>query len=1312
MASLYPERQKEIFGLALELPPESREPFVGLECGDDRILFAAVMEMIRKYDELTDFLVPGAQLQRDTESATPTHPPAPEFHGNSRFQLTRQIGSGGFGTVFEALDRKKDAVVALKVLNRPDAAQLRMFKREFRTLAQIAHRNLVQLYELFDDGGHWFFTMELVRGTDFLSYVRGPQGGRHDQAIDYGRLRLALRQLVSAVCYLHDRRILHRDIKPPNVRVTSEGEVKLLDFGLVRNLSQELTCETKTVGGTAPYMAPELVTERIPNEAGDWYSLGVVLYEGLTGRPPFQGGILEVMLRKTQEPARPPRELAPDIPGDLNDLCVKLLERTPELRPNAAAVLASLGVPSDSVGLAAPLSATPPLVGRESHLAALHQAFEDVRAGDAICVHVQGQSGMGKSALCRSFLSQVRKQGAVVLSGRCYESESVPFKALDPIVDALGDHLKRLREIDVAAFLPREKPIQALSRVFPTLLQVEAIRRTHCPSLEETSPRDLQKRAIAALKEILARIAEKLPCVVHIDDLQWGDLDSVDCLASILAPPDPAPVLFVFSYRSEDVASCPHLQHLLAQQRDRDLCGGKIRELVVDRLTPSQSKQLVQELLGPEGDLLHQWIERETEGMPLFIHELALHARGGSPSTLVPSERLSLQQMIQRRIHLLPAPARRMVEIVSLAAQPIDVDVVWQAACLSGEERSARNALVAQNLIRFRRTDGGGQVEPFHDKIREAVVAGLSPDTKRDYFGALAAALAGALDGEMDARENADPEIVYQYFLAAGNLPQAETWLEIAAARAERALAFDLAVRLREKQLEMRAVEAPERSRLLERLAEALALAGRGLNAARTYQAAAQSATPDKNRELIRKAGEQYIRSGHFDEGQVLLRCLLERVGFRLPAYRWQALLWLLARRSLLRLRGLRFDSKIPAPASLGEVEKMAEKLDICRVTSLAMALQDPIRAAELQSRHLLHSLRLGEPYRIANSLAMEAGYLVARGGAATYPEANRLLDRIEELASRSNHPNGRTLALSVRSKVAWLAGRWEESARFGEEVHRMATEQYTRVAWEAYPSSIFWMCSLACMGRWREVIERLPGLEADSQARGDLLEMTSLPVLTFAYIRWLLSDQPEQAAAELEGTDARLREPGFVLHRFGICYGLTEVALYLDDIDGARKSIVKGWAQLETAMALRIQPVRILMLHLRARVACAAAAATQDKIRRGRILAEAMADARRIRKERTAWGNAVAGLIEAAVASEEHRVADGRLLLEASERDSVRAGMDQFAAMARYRKAHLSEGDVRRDAERQAAVWFDAQKVVKPERIVQLLCPGSWHCT
>jgi hypothetical protein len=1248
--------------------------------------------MLRKHEDPPGILQDTASILSSDYVTEPAREP---FRGNGRFQLFRQLGSGGFGTVHEAYDRLTGTVIALKVLNRPEAIDLMMFKREFRALADVRHPNIVKLYELIQEGAHWFFTMELVRGTDIVSYVAGSPE----------RARRAVAQLAEAVRHLHLCDRLHRDIKPPNIRVTDDGEVKLLDFGMVRDISDESLAETATIGGTAAYMAPELWTGRSLKRSSDWYSVGVVLYEALTGQPPFEGSFLEVLAWKNQEPVMPPKALDAAIPDDLNELCIKLLDRDPSLRPDADAVIAYLAEADGRRKLAwSPETApsTRPQVGREDQLAQLRGALANVRAGKTGCLYVDGPSGIGKTALCKRFLSEVRRQGGVVLSGRCYQTDSVPFKALDPILDSLGEHLKSLRSSQCAAFLPREQNLHALTVVFPALLAVDSIRQQHRDPTGKVEPRELQRRAVAGLKEILARIGERAACVVHVDDFQWGDLDSLRYFAEILGPEDPPRVLFVFSYRTEDSASVDKLKELLPQPGQLGLNAVDVRSLELAPLSGGECRELVKMLLDADADVVAEAIVRESAGLPLFIHELALHAR----SDAAMASGISLQDMIGQRVDHLPAPARRMLEVVSLAAQPVEMNVVRSVADLGDAEPSTRSLLLAHRLVRLSSSGAGTAIESYHDKIRETVSAGIPPARKRGYYRGLLVAL--------EQGKDPDPEVTYRYAREAGDLQKAAQWIEIAAKRAESALAFELASELHAERLRLGGVSESQRSFLLEDLARTLGLSGKGDLAAETYQDAARGASPARVHQLIRKAGEQYIRSGDFAQGQALLSALLQRVGFHMPATGRRALasllvfrmLLFLVKRPMLWLRGSGVLHVRNVP------EEHVEKLDICRVTSLALALQNPVRSAELQARHLLYSLWLGEPYRIANSLAMEAGYLVARRGARGYPAGLKLLRRVEKLGAESGHLNGRTLALSVRCKLAWLSGRWEESAQFGEEVNRLATEENTQVAWEAYPSSIFWMCSLACMGRWREVISKLHGLRREGEAQGSLLDLTSLPVLTFAYMRWLLDNRPEGAVKELEEARNRLVKPGFIPHRFGVWHGLADLGLYLQDPEWARRAVEDGWEQLEQAMTLRLQPVRILMLHVRARAACAAAAVA-GKSERTRLLEKAVGDARRIRKEGTVWGDGLSSLIEAGVAAGQGRFLDCLRLLNGAEHALLASRMDHFLAATRYRKAGLPDEFLDRDARAAAAGlaknWFLAQRVENPERLIQMLSPGCW---
>ena len=177
---------------------------------------------------------------------------------------------------------------------------------------------------------------------------------------------------------------------------------------MVEDINPEL--HETLLAGTPDYMSPEQGAQTKISKASDWYSVGVMLYQALTGRLPFRGKFFEVMTRKqTREPIQA-REINPDISRDLNDLCTKLLRRKPETRPSGREILRALGVRHSSQLVPLNLSSTAEgsFVGRERQLAELNQAVRATRAGQTVTVYVHGNSGMGKSTLVRTFLDRVR----------------------------------------------------------------------------------------------------------------------------------------------------------------------------------------------------------------------------------------------------------------------------------------------------------------------------------------------------------------------------------------------------------------------------------------------------------------------------------------------------------------------------------------------------------------------------------------------------------------------------------------------------------------------------------------------------------------------------------------------------------------------------------------------------------------------------------------------------------------------------------------------------------------------------------------
>src|SRR5262245_50848977 len=269
--------------------------------------------------------------------------------GGGRFEVRGTLGAGGAGVVYRVLDRQLGREVALKHLRQASGRDLYRFKKEFRALADIVHPHLIALHELHATGGEWFFTMELVDGVSFIDWVRpsGASGAKRSRPdiiaapLDAVRLRGALVQLVDALHALHRAGKLHRDLKPSNVLVTAAGRLALLDFGLVVGVAEGNP--DRLAVGTPVYMSPEQASDRVLDEASDWYSVGAMLYEALTARRPFEGESEQVMTRKQTELPRRPQQIATSVPEDLARMCMQLLEPIPSSRPSGAALLDELG---------------------------------------------------------------------------------------------------------------------------------------------------------------------------------------------------------------------------------------------------------------------------------------------------------------------------------------------------------------------------------------------------------------------------------------------------------------------------------------------------------------------------------------------------------------------------------------------------------------------------------------------------------------------------------------------------------------------------------------------------------------------------------------------------------------------------------------------------------------------------------------------------------------------------------------------------------------------------------------------------------
>lgn len=993
---------------------------------------------------------------------------------DGRLRILQRLGQGGMGAVYLAQDDGRGALVALKTLNRLDAASVYRLKNEFRSLADVRHQNLCRLHELFHDLGEWFFTMEVVDGERFDEWVRG----------DEARLWAALPQLVEGICAIHAAGKLHRDLKPANVLVARDGRVVVLDFGLavdpdIGGIGQ--TVEEYSVSGTPSYMAPEQAAGQPATVASDFYALGVMLYEGLTGQLPFSGRAGEVIAAKQLGAATAVRALVPEAPADLATICDALLAREPARRPNAAALRLTLAAvptgtsetatssgtwtPAASAHAPSPQAASSAVVllGREFELAALREAFLRSCSGKKpVIVLLAGESGMGKSTLCEAFLGDLRaRHRAVVLSGRCFERETVPFKAFDVVIDELSRHLRKLPERELFALLPRDA--FALRRIFPVLGRLAAF--AEAPERDVPAAYELRQRAFAAFGELLGRMCDRAPLVLHLDDLQWSDSDSTILLMHLLRQADAPRILLIASHRSEQTLGHPYLSPLYeVLPTDVRL---DVQTLRLGPLAPDAAQSLLRQQFGTVPDAL----ATEAGGNPFLLNELGRHALAHPHQ---PTTEVSLNSVLVARAAVLPEAGRRLLEVMSVAGRPVDLQLAVEAAGTNTAPRTLFEMLRDAQLARA--TGKGALVECFHDKVREALLAALTAETLREHHAAIAQALS--------VRPDSDAEQLAVHLLGSAQTDRAAVQLARAADSALAELSFDRAARLYTQALAHGRFEPADTQRLRIARGDALAEAGRGQLAAEAYLDAMPQATGEAQRALEHRAAEQYLFSGRIKDGRALMGRSLRRDGLRLPASPTGTLASLVFERLRLRLHGLDFRERTPAPASTELLDRMfSRSIELLRV--------DAVAGAVVHARYLRLGLHHGNATHVARALALEIfNRTMGIGEVAGVPD---LVRRVEAQLARHDDPLARLwldhcrgfyLATPPVLDLAAALADFDRYLALLDEI-RPPNASYHRVLAQWHRAAI-----RVNLGRLAEVARELPDLLDTLFERGDYVTL------------------------------------------------------------------------------------------------------------------------------------------------------------------------------------------------------------------------------
>ncbi|MEO6775047.1 MAG: protein kinase [Kofleriaceae bacterium] len=1003
---------------------------------------------------------------------------------SERYHVVRELGRGGMGVVYLGRDLRRDMDVAIKFRGIMHHSATLWLKREFRAVASLRHRNLVELYELVAHDESCYFTMEYLPGIDPRRWVEraspaqpraasplpGPVIALSDRTtrsalpiqaahteielpsrssppthpivraapqVDFGRVRTVLAQLAEGLAFLHARGVIHRDVKPSNALVC-DGVVKLLDFGLAlehRRAEQETSRETRVVG-TAAYLAPEYAERLQVSPAMDVYALGVVAFELVTGAAPF-GGTMHVLARLNRSITVPrASSINPEIPPELDDLIDAMLQAAPERRPSAFDIAARL---DGELSQPRQVRRTAAFVGREAELHRMATRIADPR-GDGRLVLVTGPSGVGKSALIEEAIRRARLgDGAsdVTWRGRCHERERVPYRAFDFVIDDLATELA-----GNAQLVAQIEHAGAVARVFPSLgaLLEDAIKR---PPAEDL--RVERERALLGMTELFGHVlafprgttssgpdpspgpsSAPIRGILVIENLEWADDDSLELLA-LLVERIARPLTIVATWTTGAEQSPPPAELLERLHARVDVIElGLMSAHEVAQLIAELAPQAATERLAAAAEL--------AAGSPYLAELIGLELADAGLADPHHAE--------ARRLDRLGHDERTVAEIASLAGGAATFDQLRALAELpSALLQSALRGLEDGRIVRSTPTASGDSVYVFyHQRLREAAAGAIATPAKHALHRRFA---------ELLEREHGTSDQLAYHWAEAGEPARALDWAVIAADTAHDQLAWGLAADWYGRAMglvEAGAERAPGHGRaaLRAKRAEALFLGGKLAAAAAEFDTLARAEIGTRGDRWFVRAAESFIKLGEIERGLDILDGVLDRRGEKRARGR-----------ALSAARALGVTARWLVPARLRPRATTDEVVAAAyRVIASFLSTPYPIESFEYVVRGISVAERAGDHAAQAMGMAMLAAYL-AVGSLGRF--GDRAIASAQRLSIESGAPYPRMVAAGAAGILATLRGNWSGMRIAHEEGHQICTRLGLERSWEASFLRTYW---------------------------------------------------------------------------------------------------------------------------------------------------------------------------------------------------------------------------------------------------------------
>ena len=591
-----------------------------------------------------------------------------------RYEVLEALGQGGMGRVYKVVDKEIGEIIALKLLNPDIAADRRTierFRNELKVARKITHRNICRMHDINREKNTYFITMEFVPGEDLKSLLR-----RKGRLAEEEALSLA-EQVCAGLSEAHRLGVTHRDLKPQNIMIDDAGQARIMDFGIARSQETRGVTEEGLIVGTPDYMSPEQVEGAEVEPRSDIYSLGVVLYEMVTGRVPFEGKTsLSIAFKHKTEAPLDPRKLNDRLSGDFSSVILKCLEKEKGRRYQTAeellADLQSLTVGPSALsqpakpGLPGFLVAGPEetprrrqvFVARETELARLGRWLDSCLEGKGQAVFVSGEAGSGKTALLQEFShrAQEANPSLIVASGKCNAHTGIGDPYF-PFIEIMGqltgdvearwgagaisrDHAVRLWNllplsaralvaggqdlvnvfVPGASLVTRSEAASVGPADWLTALKKIVERKSSLP----TDSTLQQSTLFEQYTRLLLTLAEQKPLLLILDDLQWVDAGSAGLLFHLGRRLSGSRILVLGAFRSSEIAiGRGDERHPMEPIRNEFKCASGDMEIEVGK---TGERRFVDQFVDSEPNRLSESFRRklhhQTGGHPLFTVEL------------------------------------------------------------------------------------------------------------------------------------------------------------------------------------------------------------------------------------------------------------------------------------------------------------------------------------------------------------------------------------------------------------------------------------------------------------------------------------------------------------------------------------------------------------------------------------------------------------------------------------------------------------------------------------------------------------------